>query len=136
MIGIKFWLNGGSKKTKSKGLLFCLSRKIIESLLFSWYWKLSRSLKLDSRLLKTMLFFSIKQTFLAPLDIASRLRAPLPAKGSIMVLSAILNWSQLKRVSLVLPGVGRSPSASGKLNFLPLRFPAIILKVLSLIGLK
>jgi len=35
-----------------------------------------------------------------------------------------------------LPGVGRSPSESGKLNFLPLRFPAIILKVLSLIRLK
>jgi len=32
-----------------------------------------------------------------------------------------------------LPRVGRRPSASGKLNFLPLRFPAIILKVLSLI---
>jgi len=87
-------------------------------------------------LLKTFLFFSIKQTFLAPLDIASRLRAPLPAKGSITVLSAISNCNQLKSVSLVFPGVGRRPSASGKLNFLPLRFPAIILKVLSLIGLK
>jgi len=73
---------------------------------------------------------------LAPLDIASRLRAPLPAKGSIIVLSAISNCSQLKRVSLVLPLVGRSPSESGKLNFLPLRFPVIILKVLSLIRLK
>jgi len=73
---------------------------------------------------------------LAPLDIASRLRAPLPAKGSIIVLLAISNCSQLKRVSLVLPGVGRRPSASGKSNFLPLRFPAIILKVLSLIRLK
>jgi len=70
---------------------------------------------------------------LAPLDIASRLRAPLPANRSIIVLSAISNWSQLKRVSLVLPRVGRRPSASGKLNFLPLRSPAIILKVLSLI---
>jgi hypothetical protein len=46
------------------------------------------------------------------------------------------NCSQLKSVSLVFPGVGRNPSASGKLNFLPLRFPAIILKVLSLIRLS
>ena len=73
---------------------------------------------------------------MAPLDIASRLRAPLPAKGSIIVLSAISNCSQLKRVSLILPGVGRRPTESGKLNFLPLRFPAIILKVLSLIRLN
>jgi len=73
---------------------------------------------------------------LAPLDTASRLRAPLPAKGSIIVLLAISNWSQLKRVSLVFPLVGRSSSASGKLNLLPLRFPAIILKVLSLIRLQ
>jgi hypothetical protein len=73
---------------------------------------------------------------LAPLDIASRLRAPLPAKGSIMVLSTISNCNQLNSVSLVFPGVGRRPSALGKLNFLPLRFPAIILKVLSLIRQK
>ncbi len=79
---------------------------------------------------KTFLFFSTKHTFLAPLEIASRLRAPLPAKGSRIVLLAISNCNQLKSVSLIFPDVGRKPSSSGKLNFLPLRLPEIILKVL------
>ena len=61
---------------------------------------------------------------------ASRHSAPLPAKGSRIVLLAISNCNQLKSVSLIFPDVGRKPSSSGKLNFLPLRLPEIILKVL------
>jgi hypothetical protein len=52
---------------------------------------------------------------------ASRHSAPLPAKGSRIVLLAISNCNQLKSVSLIFPDVGRKPSSSGKLNFLPLR---------------
>ena len=70
--------------------------------------------RLDLRLLNTVVFFSIKNVFFAPLEIASIPRAPLPEKGSRTVFPAISNWSQLNSVSLVFPEVGRKPSESGK----------------------
>ena len=60
-------------------------------------------------------------------------KAPDPVNGSKIVLPSISNWSQLNKVSLVLPEVGRNPLESLKENFLPLRLPEIILKVLVLI---
>ena len=89
--------------------------------------------RFDLRLLNTLIFFSIKNVFFAPLEIASIPKAPLPEKGSRTVFPVILNWSQLKSVSLVFPEVGRKPVESGKKNFLPLRSPEIILNVFDLI---
>ncbi len=51
----------------------------------------SMILRFDLRLLNTLLFFSIKIVFFAPLEIASRLKAPLPEKGSRTVFPAISN---------------------------------------------
>ena len=97
------------------------------------YWLGFKRFKFDSRVLKDLVFFSIKQTLLAPLDKASIPNAPVPENGSRMVLLLISNWSQLNSVSLALAEVGRSPSESLNENFLPFKLPEIILKEFVLI---
>jgi hypothetical protein len=47
--------------------------------------------RFDLRFLNTLIFFSIKNVFFAPLEIASILKAPLPEKGSRTVFPAISN---------------------------------------------
>ena len=71
-------------------------------------------------------FCSIKSTWLAPLERASKPSAPLPANKSRQVSPAILSRSQLKRVSRILSAVGRNPSRLGNSSFLLLYSPAMM----------
>ena len=62
----------------------------------------------------------------APLESASMPRMPLPAKRSKQRASLIVGDSQLKRVSRIRFGVGRTPSSCKNLIFRPRHWPAII----------
>src|SRR5690606_40910677 len=78
----------------------------------------------------TTVALSTKVTWRAPLDSASIPQAPLPANRSRQSARTIVSCSQLNSVSRMRSGVGRSPSASGKLRRRLRHCPAMMRRLL------
>ena len=94
--------------------------------MISAYWASPSLVALSFRAAQTRGFDSTKTALEAPLDRASKAKAPEPAKRSKQVAPGRSGLSQFMSVSLVRPRVGLSPSSSGNGSFLPRLLPLMI----------